>query len=95
MVGVSQALESTALTTTPAAPAAKPKDAEPAPPAGFRNPQPCSAYWGQKTDTADSSSLYAPYTAPQSYDICGYKPAQLRSAYGLGRSVAGATTAAA
>ena len=49
----------------------------------------CSSdlYWGQKTDTADSSSLYAPFTAPQSYDICGYKPGQLRSAYGLGRSV--------
>ena len=27
---------------------------EPAPPAGFRNPQPCSAYWGQKIDTKDS-----------------------------------------
>jgi subtilase family serine protease len=87
VVGVSQALESTALTSTPAASAAKPKVSEPGPPAGFANPQPCSAYWGQKTDTADSSSLYAPFTAPQSYDICGYKPAQLRSAYGLARSV--------
>ena len=48
---------------------------EPAPPAGFRNPQPCSEYWGQKTDTEDSASLYAPYTAPLPYDICGYKPA--------------------
>ena len=58
-------------------------DQEPAPPAGFRNPQPCSAYWGQKTDTADSGSLYAPYTSPLPYDICGYTPSQLRSAYGL------------
>ncbi|MGO8958146.1 MAG: protease pro-enzyme activation domain-containing protein [Streptosporangiaceae bacterium] len=56
-------------------------DQEPAPPAGFRNPQPCSRYWGQKIDTADSPSLYAPYTAPLPYDICGYKPAQLRGAY--------------
>jgi subtilase family serine protease len=87
VVGVNQAMESTGLSSAPAAPAAKPKDAEPAPPAGFRNPQPCSAYWGQKTDTADSSSLYAPFTSPQSYDICGYKPGQMRSAYGLGRSV--------
>jgi subtilase family serine protease len=89
VVGVNQALMSTSLTSTPAAStAAKPKDAEPGPPAGFRNPQPCSRFWGQKTDTADSSSLYAPYTSPQSYDICGYKPSQLRSGYGINRSVA-------
>ena len=61
---------------------------EPAPPAGFRNPQPCSAYWGQKIDTKDSATLYAPYTAPLPYDICGYKPAQLRGAYQLAGSVA-------
>ena len=61
---------------------------EPAPPAGFRNPQPCSAYWGQKIDTKDSATLYAPYTPPLPYDICGYKPAQLRGAYGLAGSVA-------
>ena len=24
--------------------------------------------------------LYAPYTSPLPYDICGYKPAQLRGA---------------
>jgi subtilase family serine protease len=88
VIGVSQALMSTSLTSTPAASAATPKDAEPGPPAGFRNPEPCSRFWGQKTDTADSSSLYAPYTAPQSYDICGYLPWQLRSAYGLSHSVA-------
>ena len=58
-------------------------DQEPTPPAGYRNPQPCSAYFGQKTDTADSGSLYAPYTSPLPYDICGYTPSQLRSAYGL------------
>src|SRR5580692_2383746 len=83
-IGISQAVDTTSLTSTPAAPAAaKPSDAEPPPPAGFRNPQPCSAFWGQKTDTADAASLYAPFTAPQSYDICGYKPWQIRSAYGL------------
>jgi subtilase family serine protease len=53
---------------------------EPAPPAGFRNPQPCSAFFGQKTDTVDKPAIYAPFTSPQSYDICGYKPAQLRAA---------------
>jgi subtilase family serine protease len=56
---------------------------EPPPPAGFRNPQPCSAYWGQKIDTTDNPALYAPYTSPLAYDICGYKPAQLRGGYGL------------
>ncbi|HEY2077515.1 MAG TPA: S53 family peptidase [Streptosporangiaceae bacterium] len=89
-VGVNQYLASTSLTTAPTSPAAtkaKP-DQEPAPPAGFRNPQPCSAFWGQKTDTADSGSLYAPFNSPLPYDICGYKPAQLRGGYGLNRSVA-------
>ncbi|MGD0371030.1 MAG: S53 family peptidase [Candidatus Dormibacteria bacterium] len=70
-------------------------DQEPTPPAGYRNPQPCSAYFGQKTDTADSGSLYAPYTSPLPYDICGYTPSQLRSAYGLsaGNTGAGVTVA--
>jgi subtilase family serine protease len=67
---------------TPASAKATPTQ-EPPPPAGFRNPQPCSAYFGQKTDTTDSASLYKPYTAPLSYDICGYTPRQLRGAYGI------------
>jgi subtilase family serine protease len=89
-VGVNQYLATTDLARRGSAPsgqAAVPSQ-EPAPPAGFRNPEPCSAYWGQKTDTADSGSLYAPYTHPLPYDICGYKPAQLRGAYGLASSVA-------
>ena len=97
VIGVSQAIETTSLTAASAAPAksaAQPAQ-EPAPPAGFRNPQPCSEFWGQKTDTADSSSLYAPYTS-HSYDICGYQPWQLRDAYGLsgrGNDGAGVTVA--
>lgn len=63
---------------------------EPAPPAGFRNPQPCSAFFGQKTDTVDKPAIYAPFTSPQSYDICGYKPAQLEGAYGITHSDTGA-----
>jgi subtilase family serine protease len=88
-VGVNQYLATTGLSTAPKAAASKKAtpSQEPAPPAGFRNPQPCSAFWGQKTDTADSGSLYAPYTSPLPYDICGYKPAQLRGAYGLNKSV--------
>jgi subtilase family serine protease len=84
--GVNEYLATTDMTLTPTGKSAKP-DQEPAPPAAFANPQPCSAYWGQKTDTADSGSLYSPYTSPLPYDICGYKPAQLRGAYGLAGSV--------
>jgi subtilase family serine protease len=89
-VGINQYVESTSLALSghsPAGHATTPAQ-QPAPPAGFRNPQPCSAYWGQKTDTTDSGQLYAPFTHPLPYDICGYKPAQLRGAYGLNRSVA-------
>jgi subtilase family serine protease len=91
-VGVNQYVATTSLTRTPRAVNAKAAipAQEPPPPAGFRNPQPCSAYWGQKIDTKDNPSLYAPYTAPLPYDICGYKPAQLRGAYKLnGRVAAG------
>ncbi len=92
-VGVSQYQARPGLAQASAAPARPAAGAaqEPAPPAGFRNPQPCSAYWGQKTDTKDAGSLYAPYTHPLPYDICGYKPAQLRGAYGLAGSVASGT----
>jgi subtilase family serine protease len=89
VAGVNEYLATTHLALKGSAPAgrtAKPSQ-EPPPPPGFRNPQPCSAFWGQKTDTTDSGSLYAPYTAPLPYDICGYKPAQLRGAYRLARSV--------
>ena len=89
-VGINQYVATTSLAKTPravSARAATPAQ-EPPPPAGFRNPQPCSAFWAQKTDTKDNASLYAPFTAPLSYDICGYKPAQLRGAYRLNGRVA-------
>jgi len=89
--GVNQSIATTGLAQAGATKSVKPADQEPAPPAGFRNPQPCSNYWGQKTDTTDSGSLYTPFAAPLPYDICGYKPAQLRGGYGLGRSVATGT----
>jgi subtilase family serine protease len=53
------------------------------PPAGFRNAQPCSAYYGQKTDTTDPA-----FDGQQlSYAPCGYTPEQLRSASGLSQVV--------
>jgi subtilase family serine protease len=53
------------------------------PPDGFRNARPCGAYYGQKIDTTDPAynGRHLPY-AP-----CGYKPAQLRSAYGIDGAV--------
>jgi subtilase family serine protease len=87
-VGVNQYVATTGLAAASTAPAAARPAQEPPPPPGFRNPQPCSAFWGQKIDTADSGTLYAPYTHPLPYDICGYKPSQLRGAYNLASSVA-------
>jgi len=60
---------------------AKPGDVPPGP--GFRNAGPCSAYYGEKADTTDPAfdGKQRPY-AP-----CGYKPAQLRSAYGIDKTV--------
>lgn len=72
---------------------------EPPPPPAFRNPHPCAAYWGQKTDTRDQPGLYQPYHAPLHYAVCGYRPSQLRGGYGLtgpvaaGRDGAGVTIA--
>ncbi|HYA00925.1 MAG TPA: S53 family peptidase [Candidatus Binatia bacterium] len=82
-VGINQYFATPDLADNPGGQASATPGQEPAPPAGFRNPQPCSAYWGQLKDTTDSGSLYAPYTSPLPYDICGYTPAQLRGAYGL------------
>jgi subtilase family serine protease len=91
VVGVNQAVATNDLSagaaTTTVQKAASPTQ-EPPPPAAFKNPQPCAAYFGQKIDTTDNASLYAPFTHPQPYDICGYKPAQLQGAYGLSASIA-------
>jgi subtilase family serine protease len=87
VAGVNQYPATTGLTQAGTAASAASPGQEPAPPPGFRNPQPCSAYWGQKIDTTDSPALYAPYAHPLPYDICGYKPAQLRGAYRLARRV--------
>jgi subtilase family serine protease len=64
---------------------------EPPPPPVFRNPEPCAASFGSRIDTTDKASLYAPFTSPQPYDICGYKPAQLEGAYGLASGIASGT----
>ncbi|MBO0839902.1 MAG: S8/S53 family peptidase [Sciscionella sp.] len=76
--------------TTPSQAQPRAKSSNPntvAPPAGFRNAQPCSAYYGQKVDTTDPAYKGKQY----SYAPCGYKPQQLRSAYGISNPVASGT----
>jgi subtilase family serine protease len=45
-------------------------------------PEPCSDYWGQNQAT----TLPPAYGGTAPYQVCGYKPAQLRSAYGVART---------
>ncbi len=52
----------------------------PQPIPGYRQPGPCSSYWGQKIATA----YPAAYGRKQPWGPCGYTPPQLRSAYGIG-----------
>jgi subtilase family serine protease len=66
----------------PAAPRTQSAPTTVAPPAGFRNAQPCSQYWGEKSDTTDPA-YGGGFPSPLTYAPCGYKPGQLRSAYGL------------
>jgi subtilase family serine protease len=62
-------------------------------PPGFRNAQPCSSYYGQKTDTTDPA-FGGGYAASLPYTICGYVPAQFQSAYGLSALYAAGDTGA-
>jgi subtilase family serine protease len=54
------------------------------PSAGFRNAQPCSAFWGEKLAT--TLPQYNHQTQP--YAPCGYTPAQLEGAYGVAGAIA-------
>jgi len=63
---------------------ATPNGKLPGPPAVFRNAGPCSTYYGQKPATGLPQAV----ADPQSYAPCGYTPEQLRSAYGINRSLA-------
>jgi subtilase family serine protease len=56
-------------------------DAPPPPPAGT-SVGPCSSYWGQHTSTAFTNP-YGP--GPLPWLICGYRPWQIDSAYGIDR----------
>jgi len=57
------------------------------PSAGFRNAPPCSSWWGK--NQATTLPKYHNQTLP--YAPCGYKPPQLREAYGADQSGADGT----
>jgi len=59
------------------------------PPAVFKNGDPCSAYWGEKTvqntPTPDGTVLPG---SPSAFAPCGYAGAQLQGAYGMAGAIA-------
>jgi subtilase family serine protease len=60
------------------------RPALPGPPDGYYTAGPCSAYYGQRRATGEPKA----YGKHVPWAICGYKPAQLRDAYGLSGSLA-------
>jgi subtilase family serine protease len=62
-----------------------------APPAGFRNARPCSAYYGQKPAAAEANGTPLPTFDGQTlpYAVCGYTGPQFRSAFEGGTSLDG------
>ena len=52
------------------------------PPDAFVNAPPCSAYWGEKSATADIPAVPADF-APVPYAPCGYVASQMQGAYGV------------
>jgi subtilase family serine protease len=56
------------------------------PPAAFVSAKPCSTYWGQNPATGFTNP-YGAGTLP--YAPCGYTPAQVKGAYGIGSSYDG------
>ena len=75
--GLNQSLSKPLTSGAAASPSVAP------PPPGFRNAPPCGSYYGQKIDTTDP-----PYNGQHlPYAPCGYKPGQMRSAYGIAGTV--------
>jgi subtilase family serine protease len=74
---------------TSAAEAASPSGSADAPPiAGFRVAGPCSNFWDEKEAT-NLPPYGGGYPSPLPWATCGYKPSQLRDAYGTTKVVAG------
>ena len=75
--------------STATTPATKPSGTFPPAPPAFLRHLPCSTYYGASTTTVSPPfSMGYPTTVPDI--VCGYRPAQLRSAYGLTPSQTGA-----
>ena len=74
-----------AVFAPPEAALAKPAVKPAAMSAAMSAPQPCSDYFGQKTDTTDPAA----YGSHPSYSECWYTPAQTRSAYGVPSGLTG------
>jgi subtilase family serine protease len=92
ITGISGILQVPAVTDTATDGATKLKaTAHPSakPPAGFRNAQPCGAYYGQIV-AASFPPLPGGYPADAPYAPCGYTPPQLRGAYNLTGAANGA-----
>jgi subtilase family serine protease len=85
-VGLNQTLATAAgMTGAPTAtPTAGNKSSQPP---AFRNAPPCSTYYGQKVDTTLPAYGHG-YPAQLPYQLCGYTPPQLRSAYDVASDVA-------
>ena len=59
---------------------------------GFRDAHPCGTYWGQLTANVEGdckTKLPNFWGRPLYYDVCGYRPSQLRSAYGVPAGLTG------
>jgi subtilase family serine protease len=91
-MGVNQNIATPDAAAQPAASTARAAKAgtNPFPPApsAFITAGPCSAYYGQKTATVSPAFGHG-YAATQPYQVCGYKPGQFRSAYGVGTTHTG------
>jgi subtilase family serine protease len=98
-MGLDQTLAAPAVTSAPSADTAAGARAAtstspfpPAPPAFITAP-PCGSYYNQKIATVEPPFGNG-YPAKVPYQVCGYKPAQLRSAYNVGSHTGkGATVA--
>jgi subtilase family serine protease len=78
-----QPLSTTGQATAGVTAKVSPTDALPPPPDVFRNATPCSTYYGERMATG----LPRLVAHPQPYAPCGYKPGQIRSAYGVDQAL--------
>jgi len=98
-MGVNENLATPAVTSGASslatmATSSKSKSQYPVAPPAFVPAPPCSSYYGQKTKTEVPAFGHGyPKTVP--YEVCGYIPGQLRSAYGLGSTDTGSGTTVA